>query len=102
MRSALPVAVLSATLLVSCSMQSPVAPVAPSANPAPPAPDASLTTLTVRVLARGSEQPIAGAVIRTAATSAVSDSLGVCVMTVALGPEIEVDVTAPGYERMSA
>lgn len=85
-----------------------------SIGPTPsPAPVATPQTgaLTVRVLTRTTEQAIAGATVqsarstgttRSAGSSGTTDALGVCILSFALGEEVDVSVSAAGYETMGA
>ena len=100
MRNALAIAVASAVLLTGCTSSSPVAPTSDPQGARLAATEEG--TLTVRVLARNSEQPISGAAVQSANGSAVTDTRGECVLTMAIGEEIEVSVSAAGYEPMIA
>lgn len=59
-------------------------------------------TLTVRVLQRTTELPIAGARVRTSTGDGSTDAAGLFVLSVAPGFSTDVDVSAPGYEPMGA
>src|SRR5262245_22163794 len=70
--------------------------------PSPP-PEAPRTmTLTVRVQARGTEQPIAGALVRHEAVAYYTDGSGESALAVAAGSETTIDVSAPGFHAMRA
>ncbi len=102
MRTGLLVALLSATtILAGCASQSPVGPTQALVYPIS-ASRPQNSALTVRVLSRDSEQPIAGAAVQSATTSATTDALGVCTLSVVVGEELEVNVSASGYEPMGA
>lgn len=72
------------------------------AAPTPAAVETPAGTLVIRVLARNSEQPIPGAHISTPTAKRSTDASGVCTLTVVAGQELDVDVSAPGYEPMGA
>jgi hypothetical protein len=77
--------------------------VAPTDAAAPRSPSSAQTaSLTVRVLARESESPIAGAAVRSEATVRTTDAAGVCVLPFVVGEELDVRVSAPGFEPMGA
>jgi hypothetical protein len=60
-------------------------------------------TLTVQVLTRGAEQPIAGASVRENDTIVEeTDATGVARITVPYGVDLQISVTAPGYEGFGA
>lgn len=69
---------------------------------AAPAPATSAGTLTIRVLARTTELPINGAVVQYGAESWLTNASGELAITVPVGVEIAIDVTAAGYEPMGA
>jgi hypothetical protein len=59
--------------------------------------------LTVRVQQRGSEAPIAGATVRSNHDAvAHTDALGLCMLSVTTREETTIDVSAAGYQSMSA
>jgi hypothetical protein len=99
MRNSLGVAFVCAAL-TACSSQSSVAPT-PTSAPST-ASTAQIGTLTVRVLARESEQPIVGAAVHSSTTTVTTDSVGVCIVPFVLGEELDLDVSATGYESMGA
>ena len=86
---------------VACSAASPTAPTTPAPTPVNDG-SAATATLTVRVLARQSELPIAGAQINTLEAHGATDASGECVLSIATGLEVEVNVSADGYESMGA
>ena len=72
--------------------------VASTVSPAAPAVPASTIALTVRVLARGSEEPVPHAtVFRNNAAVGQTDTGGFLRAEVPLGVEFSIDVIAPGY-----
>lgn len=102
-----PAAAASALLCVGlmgsgCTLQSSVAPTNPVGGWESPPSASQTSVLTVRVLARGSEQPIAGAQVRTPTYRTTTGADGLCALTVARGEEMEVSVSAPGYQPMGA
>src|SRR6185369_15895040 len=74
-------------------------PTAPSVTS--PAGPASLT-LTVRVHARTTESPIAGALVLHDASRFYTDRSGELAFTIDAGKEITVEVSAAGYHPMTA
>jgi hypothetical protein len=74
-------------------------PVAESVAPAPPAVP---FTLTVLVNDRRSERPIRGALVRSRNVAEYTDVEGHCLLNVDSRTETTVDVSAPGYEPMTA
>jgi hypothetical protein len=86
---------------VACAAGSPTAPTTPAPRPANGG-SAATATLTVRVLSRQSELPIAGAHINTPEAHGATDASGECVLSIATGLEVEVNVSADGYESMGA
>src|SRR5689334_5973284 len=94
-------AVVACTLWGACAQSDPTA---PSTNPTgfPDATGLSGVTLTVRVLQRTTELPIAGARVTTSSGTGSTDASGLFVMAVAPGRSTDVDVSAPGYESMGA
>ena len=86
---------------VACTAGSPTAPTAPAPTPANGG-SAATATLTVRVLSRQSELPIAGARIDTPVAHGATDASGEYVLSIATGKEVEVSVSADGYESMGA
>lgn len=86
---------------VACSAVSPSAPTTPAPRPQNGG-SAATATLTVRVLARQSEQPIAGARIKTDTAHGSTDASGLCQLSIPTGAEVEVNVSAEGYESMGA
>jgi hypothetical protein len=84
----------------ACATQSPVAPTADTSAPAQSIPTTGI--LTVRVLARTSEQPIAGASVLTPTGRATTDAAGVCTLSVSTGETVDVSVSADGYQPMGA
>ncbi len=98
MRNGAAVVLLCATtVLTGCAMDSSVGPTPPPAAATP-----QTGALTVRVLARTTEQAIAGATVQSARSTGTTDALGVCILPFALGEEVDVNVSAPGYETMGA
>jgi hypothetical protein len=97
-RSACAVAALAGLLSGCEAMRSTNGPTAPTATPtAAPSPTATIG-LTVRVLVRSSEEPVAAAtVFRNNAAVGQTDSEGVLHADVPLGVEFSIDVTAPGF-----
>lgn len=69
---------------------------------APPDAAARPAMLTVRVHERTSEVPIAGAFVLYQGTSASTDRTGQVVFEVERGEETTIDVSAQGYEPLSA
>jgi len=59
-------------------------------------------TLTVRVQARGSESPIAGALVRHEAGRYYTDNSGESLLSVHAGTETAINVSADGYHAMGA
>lgn len=98
-------ATIIATGLIAVSSttcaRSPMAPTVPSSTPGPSV-EVPAATLTVRVLARTSELPIAGAYIETPTTTGSTDAEGTCTLTVPAGQPVDVNVSAEGYEPMGA
>lgn len=86
----------------ACTLQSSAAPTSPAAGWESPPSASQTSVLTVRVLARGSEQPIAGAQVWTSTYRTTTGADGLCALTVARGEEMEVSVSAPGYQPMGA
>lgn len=68
-------------------------------SPAAPSRD---VTLTVRVRGRGNELPIHGALVQYNGTRSLTDESGELLATVAAGAETVVDVSAAGFESMTA
>lgn len=66
------------------------------------APNIPGATLTIRVLARSSELPIEGALVRHDMESWLTNASGELAIPVPLGQEIAIDVTAAGYQPMGA
>jgi hypothetical protein len=91
-------AIVLAQVLSGCnSIVAPDAPAAPNANTAPAIP-ASTIGLTVRVLVRGSEDPVpAATVFRNNAAVGQTDGSGILHAQVPLGVEFSIDVAAPGF-----
>lgn len=77
---------------------------APSATATPAVSQATTNAgvLTVRVLARASELPIAGAAVHTLNVHGVTDAQGLCTLPVSTGQELDVNVSADGYQPMGA
>jgi hypothetical protein len=102
LRTVLTVLALGA-LLTGCASESPLGP-SPVVNPAPTTPQAGVTAdaLTVRVLARASEAPISGAAVETDASRMLTNAAGIAILPVTAGEELEVHVSALGYEPMGA
>lgn len=108
MRTGAAVVLLCATtMLTGCAIESSVGPTPSQASTAAPLTGA----LTVRVLARTTEEAIAGATVQSARatgttrswdSSSTTDALGVCILSFALGEEVDVSVSAAGYETMGA
>jgi hypothetical protein len=71
-------------------------------SPAAAAAQTSGATLTIRVLTRTSELPIEGASVRHDTQSWITGPSGELAISVALGEETAIDVTAAGYEPMGA
>jgi hypothetical protein len=69
---------------------------------AEPAQTAQAATLIVRVFARSTELPIAGATVQRDTQSWVTDASGELAIPVPIGQEIAIDVAAAGYEPMGA
>ena len=93
------VAITLAGWLSGCeAMRSTNGPTAPTAtSTAAPSPTATIG-LTVRVLVRSSEEPVAAAtVFRNNAAVGQTGSDGVLRADVPLGVEFSIDVTAPGF-----
>jgi hypothetical protein len=88
----------AATVLPGCAVDSSVGPTPPPASTVTPHTGA----LTVRVLTRTTEQAIAGATVQSARSTGTTDALGICILSVTVGEEVDVDVSAPGYETMGA
>ena len=95
------------TILAGCAVESSVGPSPSTSSLATPQAGA----LTVRVLARTTEQAIAGATVRSVRftgttrseeSSGTTDALGVCILSFAAGEEVDVSVSAEGYETMGA
>jgi hypothetical protein len=95
-----PLLFVVALLGPGCRAQSSVAPSEPP--PVVSQPAASTSVLTVRVLTRASEQPIARAEVRTSTSRAMTGSDGVCVLDIIPGEELEVTVSAAGYQTIIA
>jgi hypothetical protein len=94
MRTAALLLVASATLWTACVGRS--APAAPAA-PLAVSPSAS-TDLTVRVLTRGTEQPITGASVFQNSTAVGRTNTGGELRTnVPVDVEFHIDVSAPGF-----
>jgi hypothetical protein len=93
-------AALFAVSATACA-KSPMAPSVPASAPGPSI-EVPAATLTVRVLARNSQLPIAGAQIATPTLTASTDVDGMCSFTVHAGEAVDVDVSAAGYESMGA
>jgi hypothetical protein len=90
---------LCATLILAgCAMDSSVGPSPSTSSLATP----QASALTVRVLARTTEEAIAGAIVRSAHSTGTTDVLGICILSVTVGEEVDVDVSATGYETMGA
>ena len=92
--------------LTGCASESPLGP-SPAPTPAPTAPappEAGIApdALTVRVLARESEAPISGAAVETDVSRMLTNAAGIAILPVTAGEELEVHVSAPGYEPMGA
>ena len=86
---------------VACTAGSPTAPTSPAPGPANGG-SAATATLTVRVLARQSERPIAGAHISTGSAQGSTDVSGLYVVSIPTGVEVDVQVSADGYQSMGA
>ncbi len=89
------ICVTCAAILSGCEViRSPGAPTAA----APQATPTATIALTVRVLARGSEEPVTAAtVFRNNVAVGQTDAEGVLNAEVPLGVEFAIDVTAPGF-----
>ena len=73
-------------------------PAAPAAAPVPAVAPAATIGLTVRVLARGSEEPVSAAtVFRDRVAVGQTDADGIVHAEVPVGVEFAIDVTAPGF-----
>lgn len=96
--------VVTALLSGACAAQSAVGPSPVTPEPAPtlPAPPVNQDQLTVRVLNRDSEVPIPGAVVHAAETHILTDASGTAIVPVVAGTELEVNVSAAGYQSMVA
>lgn len=104
LRTALMVITLG-SFLTGCASESVVGPSqmsTPAPTPQMPTPGVAADSLTVRVLARNSEEPISGAAVETDASRILTDSAGIAILPVVSGEELEVNVSAPGYEPMGA
>jgi hypothetical protein len=86
---------------VACAAASPTAPTSPAPTPANGG-SAATATLTVRVLARQSELPIPGAHILTGSAQGSTDASGLCLLSIPTGAEVDVEVSADGYQPMGA
>ena len=84
-----------------CAGQSPLAPTE-TTEAAPTGAISAAGTLTIRVLSRASEQPIAGATIVTPTARIATDATGVGTLVVTPGQEVDVSVSAAGYDTMGA
>lgn len=96
---------LTVGLLSACA-QSPTGPTAVT-EPLPVVETSPATTvidgvLTIRVLERGTEEPIASALVVGSDDRATTDASGSCTLHVVQGTEYEVNVSAPGYQPMGA
>ena len=89
---------LTATGCSSQSLTAPTEPVAPAQTGAVSA----AGTLTIRVLSRASELHIAGAAIVTTTARIATDATGVGTLVVTPGQEVDVEVSAAGYDTMGA
>jgi hypothetical protein len=94
---------LSAALL-SGACASPAAPSAPTAPAGSGAGDvpASSVRLTVRVLIRAQDAPVAGAVVTVDGETAKVDAAGTCEFDVRPGAMANVDVSASGFAPLGA
>jgi hypothetical protein len=94
---------LGATSLfdIGCAGQSISGPTSVSAATLAPTP-ASSGTLTIRVLSRSSGEPISGAAIAAATMQGATDASGLWALPVTPGQEMDVQVSARGYESMGA
>jgi hypothetical protein len=89
-------AVVAAQVLSGCSQIT--APTASTPNATVPVQAGSTIGLTVRVLVRGSEEPVAAAtVFRNNAAVGQTDVAGMLKAQVPIGIEFSIDVTAPGF-----
>ena len=89
--------VACAAVLSGCDViHSSATPTAPA--PTAAAPPAATIGLTIRVLTRGSEEPVAAAtVFRNRIAVGQTDAAGIAHAEVPLGVEFSIDVTAPGF-----
>jgi hypothetical protein len=100
LRFARPAIVITlAAVLSGCEViRSANGPTAPTATSTVAPSPAATIGLTVRVLVRSSEEPVAAAtVFRNNAAVGQTDSDGVLYADVPLGVEFSIDVTAPGF-----
>jgi len=88
-------------MATGCATQSPLAPTE-TTTPAATGAISAVGTLTIRVLSRASEQPIAGAAIVTESVRIATDATGVGTLVVTPGEEVDVQVSAAGYDTMGA
>jgi hypothetical protein len=93
------IAIILALVLSGCEVtRSTNGPTAPSAATTVPSTPAATIGLTVRVLVRGSEEPVAAAtVFRNNASVGQTNSDGVLRAEVPIGVLFSIDVTAPGF-----
>lgn len=94
--------VLVACLAAACaSPTAPSTPTIPSA-PAPPQNAPLPVVLTVRVLQRTVATPLPGATVVLGIRTAQSNADGVCTFSLTAGNMADVEVSAPGYQPLSA
>jgi hypothetical protein len=85
-------------VLSGCEAMPPTGPTAPAATRTVPASPTVTIGLTVRVLTRSSEEPVAAAtVFRNNTAVGQTDTAGVLHAEVPLGVEFSIDITAPGF-----
>ena len=98
------VAVLSSWLtIVSVACSRPAVTTAPSPLDALPPPSAvQVVALTVRVQTRTTELPIPGALVRHDGNRYYADESGQAIISVTPGRETTIEVSASGFEPMSA
>jgi hypothetical protein len=92
-------AIALATVLSGCEVfKSSTSPTAPAAAVSSPSRPFVTIILTVRVLTRGSEQPVqAATVFRNSAAVGQTDADGMLRAEVLVGVEVSIDVSAPGF-----
>jgi hypothetical protein len=90
--------VVLAAILSGCEVtKSSNSPTAPTAAASPSRP-VGTSILTVRVLTRGAEQPVAAAtVFRNSAAVGQTDAAGLLRAEVTVGVEVSIDVSAAGF-----